>query len=549
MAAQDSSHEHDFDFVIVGSGFGGSVAAHRLTEKGYRVAVLEQGKRYTTEDLPKTTWNLRKYLWAPKLGLKGILGITTFKDIVIFHGTGVGGGSLVYANTHLEPLDKFYTDPKWADLGEWREELAPFYAEAKRMLGTVEAPLLTESDEALQSVFEDLGQGHTFQKHTVGVYFGEAGERVPDPYFGGKGPDRVGCTLCGGCMVGCRIGAKNTLDKNYLYLAEQQGAQIFPETKVTDIQPLGAEDGSGGYAVHTRSTRGFLFKKRSRFTAKRVVLSAGVLGTVALLSRCKDRGSLPHLSDQLGNYVRTNSESIQGVVVRDRDVSKGIAITSGGHTKEGTHVEIFRYGDRADSMGYLSNVHVGGGRLPRQLYFLAAILRHPLQFLRQLLFPLGFSRGLAGVLAMQDSDTSMKLVYKRRWYWPFNKTITSDWGDRKPPPTYMPDVHDVTQRLAKKLGGEPGSILPEVVLNTTTTAHILGGCPMGSSSEDGVIDNHNRVFNYEGMYVVDGSMIPANLGVNPSLTITAMAERAMHHIPARHERRADGDPDTARAAA
>jgi cholesterol oxidase len=548
MAAQDSP-PHDYDFIIIGSGFGGSVSAHRLTEKGYRVAVLEQGKRYTTEDLPKTTWNLRKYIWAPKLGLKGILGITTFKDIVIFHGSGVGGGSLVYANTHLEPLDKFYTDPKWADLGSWREELAPFYAEAKRMLGTVESPVLSESDEALKSVFDDLGQGHTFGKHTVGVFFGEAGERVPDPYFEGKGPDRVGCTLCGGCMVGCRVGAKNTLDKNYLYLAEQQGAEVLPETKVTDIRPLGSGDGSDGYEVLTRSTRGVFFKKRQRFTARRVVLAAGVLGTVELLSRCKDRGSLPHLSKELGNYVRTNSESIQGVVVRDRDVSKGIAITSGGHTREGTHIEIFRYGDRADSMGYLSNVHVGGGRLPRQLYFLAAILRQPIQFLRQLLLPLGFSRGLAGVLAMQDSDTSMRLVYKRRWYWPFNKTITSDWGDRKPPPTFMPDVHDVTQRLAKKLGGIPGSILPEVVLNTTTTAHILGGCPMGRSADDGVIDAHNRVFNYAGMYVVDGSMIPANLGVNPSLTITAMAERAMHHVPVKGERGQGDDAPSTQAAA
>ncbi|MFW6088020.1 MAG: GMC oxidoreductase, partial [Myxococcota bacterium] len=320
-----------------------------------------------------------------------------------------------------------------------------------------------------------------------------------------------------------------------LYLAEKQGAEVIAETKVTDIRPLGAADGRDGYEIQTVSTKGFLFKKRRRITAKHLVVSAGVLGTVELLSACKDRGSLPHLSDELGNYVRTNSESIQGVRVEDRDISKGIAITSGGMTKEGTHIEVFRYGDRADSMGALSNIHVGGGRLPRQLYLLAAILRHPIRFLRQLLWPFGFSRGLAGILAMQDSDTSMRLVYKRRWYWPFAKTITSDWGDRKPPPTFMPDVHDVTERVADKLGGIPGSVLPEVVLDATTTAHILGGCPMGRSPEDGVIDRYNRVFNYHGMYVVDGSMIPANLGVNPSLTITAMAERAMHHVPAKGE--------------
>lgn len=337
-------------------------------------------------------------------------------------------------------------------------------------------------------------------------------------------------------MIGCRVGAKNTLDKNYLYFAERNGAQVFAETKVVDIRPLGSEDGSGGYEVVTEGTFDRLFKKRRRFTAKNLVLSGGVLGTVELLSACKDRGSLPRLSDQLGSFVRTNSESIQGVVVDDRDVSKGIAITSGGMTKEGTHIEIFRYGDRADSMSYLSNIHVAGGRLPRQLYLLAAILRHPFKFLRRLLWPFGFSRGLAGVLAMQDSDTSMNLVYKRRWYWPFNKTITSDWGDRKPPPTFMPDVHDVTERLGEKLGGMPGSVLPEVILDATTTAHILGGCPMGASADEGVIDRYNRVFNYQGMYVVDGSMISANLGVNPSLSITALAERAMHHIPAKGAR-------------
>ena len=523
----------EFDYVIIGSGFGGSVSAHRLSEKGYSVAVLEQGKRFETKDMAKSTWDLRKYLWMPKLGMFGIMGITTLKDVVVFHGAGVGGGSLVYANTHLEPLDAFYTDPKWADLLDWKSELAPFYREAKRMLGSVTSPLLTKTDKALKAVLEEDGQGDTFKKHTVGIYFGDPGKKVPDPYFDGEGPERVGCTKCGACMVGCRVGAKNTLDKNYLYLAEKRGAKVFPETKAVDILPLGAKDGSDGYKIVTqRSTS--VSKQERVFTAKNVVMSAGVLGTVNLLSECKERGSLPNLSPALGTFVRTNSESIQGVVVDNgEDVGKGIAITSGGFTKEGTHVELFRYGGTADAMSLLSTVHVGGGSLPRQVYFLAAILRHPWQFLRRIIWPFGWSRSLAGVLAMRATDTSMNLVRKRPWYFPFKKTLTSDWGDREPPPTYMKDVHQLTKKLADKLGGTAGSVTPEVLLDTTTTAHILGGCPMGRSADDGVLDQDNRAFGYEGLLVVDGSMISANLGVNPSLTITAMAERAMSKIPSK----------------
>lgn len=522
---------HDYDFIIVGSGFGGSVSAHRLTEKGYSVAVIEQGKRFRTEDMAKTTWDLRNYLWMPKLGMYGIMGITTLKDVVIFHGAGVGGGSLVYANTHLEPLDSFYTDPKWNDLNDdWKDELAPYYKEAKRMLGSVESPILTKTDKALLKVLEEDGQGDTFKKHTVGVYFGEPGKKVDDPYFDGEGPERVGCTKCGSCMVGCRVGAKNTLDKNYLYFAEKRGAEVIPERRVIDIKPLGAKDGSEGYRVTTERATG-MRKRRKTFTAKNVVLSAGVIGTVKLLSQCKQSGSLGKLSKALGTFVRTNSESIQGVQVRNEDVGKGIAITSGGFTKDGTHIELFRYGGNADSMGFLTTVHTKGGSLPRQMYFLAAMLRHPVKTARNLV-PIGWSKSLAGVLAMRATDTSMQLHYKRRWYWPFGKALTSDWGDREPPPTYMPDVHDVTARLAEELGGEPGSVLPEVLLDTTTTAHILGGCPMGKDAGEGVIDEKNRVFGYDGLYVVDGSMISANLGVNPSLTITAMAERAMDHVPA-----------------
>ncbi len=518
-----------YDFVIIGSGFGGSVSAHRLTQKGYSVAVIEQGPRYRTDDLPESNWNLRKSIWYPWLGLRGILSITAFKDVVIFHGAGVGGGSLVYANTHLEPLDAFFTDPLWKDLADWRSELAPHYAEAKRMLGSVEAPQIYEVDEALRDVLTEMGTGDTFKRHTVGVCFEEAGEEVGDPYFDGEGPNRVGCTHCGSCMVGCTIGAKNSLDKNYLYFAEKQGAEVFADTRVLDIRALGPGDGSAGYEVLAKQKG--LFGARRRFTASRVVLSAGAIGTVGLLFACKERGSLPRLSKMLGRYVRTNSESIQGVRVPGKRIAQGVAIAAGGMTPDGTHIEMVRYGEHADAIACLSTIHVGGGRLPRQLYFLGAALRRPFFALRQVLWPFGWSRESAVMLAMQAIDNSMEFRYRRRWWWPFNRRITSDWGERVAPPTYMPAAHEVTARVAEKMEGVPGSVLPEVALDTTTTAHILGGCPMGKTADDGVIDSSHRVFGYEGLYVVDASMIGANLGVNPSLTITAMAERAMSLIP------------------
>jgi len=535
-------HAHDFDYVIIGSGFGGSVSAHRLTQKGYSVAVVEQGKRFTTETVPKDAWDMRNYLWIPKLGMRGILAITMFKDVVIFHGAGVGGGSLVYANTHLEPLEAFYDDPRWAHMEDWRSELAPFYAEAKRMLGSTEAPAVFESDRVLAEVLDEMGTGDTFKRHTVGVYFGDAGKEVSDPYFDREGPARVGCTFCGSCMVGCNVGAKNTLDKNYLYFAERQGAKVFAETRVVDVRPLGAEDGSDGYEILGQSTGG-VFKKKTRLTAKHVVFSAGVIGTVGLLSKLKAEQSLPRVSGALGTFVRTNSESIQGTTVYGKDISKGIAITSGGMTPDGTHIEVVRYGDRADAMSALTTVHTAGGRMPRQLYFIAALLKHPLQALRQIFWPFGWSKGTAIILAMQAVDNSMKLVYRRPWWWPFKRSLTSDWGDRTPPPSYLPEAHEVTERVAEKLGGVPGSVLPEVVMDTTTTAHILGGCPMGDTPEDAFIDKYNRVFGYTGLYVVDASMIPANLGVNPSLTITAMAERAMHYIPEKGARAELDVPD------
>jgi cholesterol oxidase len=523
-----------YDFIIIGSGFGGSVSAYRLASKGYKVAVIEQGRRFVTGEYAKSNWNLWKSIWAPMFGMHGILSITTFKDVVIFHGAGVGGGSLVYANTHLEPFDGFFNDPRWKELGpDWRAELAPYYAEARRMLGSNEPPAIFESDKALKEVLDDLGTGDSFKKHTVGIFFGAPGKEIADPYFGGEGPARTGCTFCGACMIGCNVGAKNSLDKNYLYLAEKLGAEVIPDTKVLDVRPIadanGLRDGSAGYEVVTTPT-GWLGFSRKTLRAKQVVFAAGVLGTVKLLSECKDKGSLAKVSDTLGTYVRTNSESIQGVMVPGKDISRGVAISSGGLTPDGTHIEIVRYGPNADAMAFLTTVHAGGGPLPRQFYWLKEIVKHPRHFLRSL-WPFGWSKTVAIVLAMQAVDNSMRLNHKRNWWWPFSKTLSSDWGDKKAPPTFMPAANEVAQKLAEKMGGIPGSVLPEVALDTTTTAHILGGCPMGKDAADGVIDTDNRVFNYKGMYVVDGSMIGANLGVNPTLTITAMAERAMAKIP------------------
>ncbi len=484
MATEQADDE--LDYIIIDSGFGGSVSALRLTEKGYRVAVIEQGKRFAPEDLPRSAWNLRDYIWWPRMGLHGILAIRPFKDVVIFHGAGVGGGSLVYANTHLEPGDKFYADARLARLADWKAELALFYKLARRMLGTTEAPAVFESDRALKAVLDQMGTGDTFKKHTVGIYFGKAGEACADPFFDGEGPERVGCNFCGSCMLGCRVGAKNTLDRNYLYLAEKLGARIIPRTRAVDVRPT-----DFGYEVRTRRSGRMSVTRRRTLRARNVIFSAGVIGTLELLMRCRERGSLPRLSDRLGTEVRTNSESIQSVS-SPRDVSEGIAISSGGLTPDGTQVEMVRYGPKAETMSILSTVHTGSGPLPRQLYFLAALLRHPLVALKQLFWPFGSSRGSAIVLAMQDIDNSMQLVHRRRWYWPFRRALTSDWGVGDAPPKFLPSAQEVTSRVARELDGTPHSVLPEVLLDTTTTAHLLGGCPMGRSAVDGVIDRDCR---------------------------------------------------------
>lgn len=525
--------EFDFDFAIVGSGFGGSVSALRLAEKGYSVAVLEMGKRWAKEDFPETTWNVRKYLWRPWMGCYGILQMTLVKDAFFLHGAGVGGGSLVYANTLLVPPDEAFADKRWIGQ-DWKAALEPHYVTAKKMLGVTESEVVVETDRILKEVAEEMGRGHTWKKADVGVYFGEAGVTVKDPFFGGEGPDRTGCIKCGGCMVGCRHGAKNTLDQNYLYLAEKRGVQVQPESRVTDVRPLEG----GGYELTIERSTGFTHPRRS-LRVRGVVVSGGSYGTVNLLMRCKERGSLAKLSPMLGRFLRTNSEALLSVrsSKKDVDYSKGIAITSGVFVDDKTHIEIVRYPDGSDALAPLATVLTdGGGWLPRPLRWLGTVIRHPLQFLRTIV-PFGWAKKSAILLVMQPVDNHLSYKLRRPWYWPFSKKLDSAPGDGEPAPTFIPVANLVAKKMAKKMDGTAMSGLLEVLLNKASTAHILGGCPIGATAEDGVVDPQSKAYGYEDFYVVDGSIIPANLGVNPSLTITAMAEHAMSKVPVRSSKR------------
>jgi cholesterol oxidase len=537
---------------VVGSGFGGSVTALRLAEKGYRVHVIESGRRFADEDFAKTSWDLRRYLWAPRLKCFGVQRIHRLPDVMILAGAGVGGGSLNYANTLYVPPAPFFQDPQWADIADWQAELAPHFETASRMLGVVTNPCDGPVEQIMRQTADDLGVGDTFAKTPVGIFFGKPGEPVADPYFGGAGPDRTGCTQCGNCMVGCRVGAKNTLVKNYLALAERLGATIEPLRTVVAVEPIDDGRRDAGYRVTAEASGAWVRKERHTVTASQVVFAAGAWGTQRLLHRMSYEGRLGDLSPRLGELTRTNSEALGGAmavrVPRDVDLTKGVAITSSFHVDRDTHVENVRYGKGSNAMGLLATILVeGGGSVPRPLRFLAESARHPVAFLHAASVRRWSERTIIG-LVMQSRDNSLTVSAKRRLGGGVG--LTSKQGHGEPNPTWIPSGHKAIRQLAIRLQERtgvralPGGAVSEIV-DIPLTAHFLGGAVISDDPAKGVVDPWHRVWGYPGLHVVDGAAVSANPGVNPALTITAQAERAMSFWP----NRGGDDPRPAQGAA
>ncbi|WP_343246117.1 GMC family oxidoreductase [Streptomyces sp. SID5785] len=535
--------------IVVGSGFGGSVSALRLTEKGYRVAVLEAGRRYTRDTLPRTSLKLRDYLWAPRLGMYGIQRIHLMKNVMVLAGAGVGGGSLNYANTLYVPPPPFFRDPQWAGITDWQRELAPYYDQARRMLGVRTNPTTTEADELLRDAAGRMGAGDTFRLTPVGVFFGDGqdadgtatappGTEVPDPYFGGAGPARTACTECGSCMTGCRVGAKNTLTENYLHLAERAGAEVRPLTTVTAVR----ECDDGTYEVTTVPTDKRRRGPRTVLRARRVVLAAGTYGTQTLLHRMKSDGTLPRLSARLGVLTRTNSEALVGALTwprrlgrKDIDFTRGVAITSSVHPNPTTHIENVRYGKGSNLMALIC-VPQYRQNLPKPVAAALALLAHPVLVARTVVLRRWSERTIIG-LVMQTHDNSLTTSLTRRGL------LTAEQGHGRPNPVHIPEGWEAAGLIAESLNGFAGTNLGEL-MGKPLTAHFLGGCPIGDGPDTGVIDAYHRLYGHPGISVVDGSAVSANLGVNPSLTITAQAERAMAYWPNKGEqdpRPAPGD--------
>lgn len=515
-----------WDYVIVGSGFGGSVSALRLVEKGYRVLMLEKGRRLRAEDFPRSNWNLKRWLWRPELGFRGLFKMTFLRHLTVLSGVGVGGGSLVYANTLPVPKDDFFSAPSWGRLADWKRELAPHYETALRMLGAVTNPNLTFADEIIREVGRDIGREGSFERARVAVFFGEPGKTVPDPYFGGEGPPRAGCQQCGACMIGCPHNAKNTLDKNYLWLAEKHGLRIEADTEVTWVKPAAG----GGYAIRALQGARLFGRQRVELAARRVIFSGGVLGTVPLLLKLRaSADGLPKLSERVGDFVRTNSESLLGVVStrRDRDLSKGIAIGSILHTDEHSHLEPVRYPAGSGFFRTLGAPHATGpNALVRLARALGVLFKHPLRFLRTYLVP-DWAKNTMILLYMRTVEGHLSLRLGGGGH------LTTRLAEGPAPTASIPEASDLARRVGEKIEGFPQSMVTDLVLGTPTTAHILGGACMGDSPAAGAIDARHQLYGYDGLYVIDGSAISANPGVNPSLTITALAERAMSLVPAK----------------
>ena len=518
----------EYDYVIIGSGFGGSISALRLTEKGYKVLVIEKGKHYSADDFPKSNWRLRKWLWIPSVRFFGFFKMTFFRHIGVLTGVGVGGGSLVYANTLPRPASDFFRSGNWAGLADWEKELDPFYSVAEKMLGTAPNPRLFDSDIALRDTASNLGRGELFEPTRVSVFFGEPEKKVPDPYFGGEGPEREGCSFCGGCMTGCRHNAKNTLDKNYLYLAASKGADVLAEHQVKSIRTTGAPDGSEGYTVSFRRKTSVLFSVKKTVRARGIVIAGGVLGTVRLLLNMK-RKNLPNLSMQVGNHIRTNNESLILVDSRDfsKDFSKGVAIGSIFPPDENSHIEPVRYSSGSGFWKLLGvplthgrNIFIRTGKLFLHL------LRHPLSWLH-IYFTKDHAKQSVILLYMQHLNSTLDL---RKGLF----SLKSKLSTGSAPTAFMPESKKLAEEVSAIIKGKPFVLITEAVTGMPTTAHILGGCVIGRDAGTGVIDSNHRVFGYENMYICDGSAISANPGVNPSLTISAMTERAMASIPAKY---------------
>ena len=520
----------DFDVVVIGSGFGGSVAALRLTEKNYKVAILEAGKRFNDKDFPKTSWRLRKFLFMPRLGLNGIQRIHVLPDVLVLAGAGVGGGSLVYANTLYKPPASYFEDKQWRDITNWDQELSPWYDQASRMLGVAQNPYFSASDKAMKQVADQMGVGHTFKLAPLGVYFGDGvGVKSKDPFFGGVGPDRSGCLQCGACMTGCQHNAKNTLPKNYLGLAESAGAKVFPEHTVTKVEQLA----DGSWVVTARKSSAWFGKKR-RFTAANVVIAAGTYNTQKLLHKMKTTGVLPKISDYLGKLSRTNSEALTGSIMPKggTDFSKGSAITSSFFPDDHTHVEPVRYGKGSNFMGLLQTVMTDGEKIrDRRKQWLRQVVTKP-SLLLKILDVRQWSERTVVALIMQNVDSAISVSSKRGL---FGFRLTSKNDSLTPNATYIPAANEVARRVAENNGGIAGGHIGDLV-NAPFTAHFVGGCVIGESIQTGVIDPYHRVYNYPTLHIVDGASVTANLGVNPSLTITAQAERAFSMWPNKGEK-------------